>query len=144
MKKFLLTVFILLTHVCVAQVNLVPNPSFEDTVSCPFTAGQVDRAVGWYPSRNTPDYFNECDWINGLTAVPNNFTGYQYAHSGVAYCGYISYLKTTPNYRENFTCNLLAPLTIGTKYFISFYVSHADLNYNLSCNKLGVLWSCYL
>lgn len=63
-----------------AQVNLVPNPSFEDTVSCPNYANQIDKAVGWHASRNTPDYFNGCDWLTSNQSVPNNFRGYQYAH----------------------------------------------------------------
>jgi hypothetical protein len=76
MKKIFIYLLLLFSTVSFGQVNLVPNPSFEDTVACPTTANQVDRAVGWYPSRNSPDYFNGCDWINGLMGVPNNAVGF--------------------------------------------------------------------
>jgi hypothetical protein len=140
MKKLLITVLMLLAHVCVAQVNLVPNPSFEDTVSCPNSGNQVDRAVGWYPSRNSPDYFNGCDWINGLLGVPSNTAGYQYAQTGNAYCGFISFAHNSPNYREIFTCQLVSPLVLGKKYNVSFYVSWAG-KYRMASNKLGILFS---
>lgn len=123
-----------------AQVNLVPNPSFEDTVSCPNATNQVGKAIGWHPSRNSPDYFNACDWINGQLGVPNNTAGYQFARSGDAYCGLIAYMRNDPNYREDFTCALLNPLTIGIKYNVSFYSSWSG-KYRLACNKLGVLFS---
>ncbi|HQV00698.1 MAG: T9SS type A sorting domain-containing protein [Bacteroidia bacterium] len=141
MKKLLLLSLILgLQHIVFAQVNLVPNPSFEDTVACPNSTNQVDRAVGWYPSRNSPDYFNACDWINGLLGVPNNTAGYQHPQSGDAYCGFIAYLRNDPNYRENFTCSLLNSLIIGRKYKVSFYASWSG-KYRLACNKIGALFS---
>ena len=140
MKKLLVTVLMLIAHVCVAQVNLVPNPSFEDTVACPNSTNQVDRAVGWYPSRNSPDYFNGCDWINGLVGVPFNAAGFQYANTGNAYCGFISFAHNGPNYRETFTCELSTTLVIGKKYNVSFYVSWAG-KYRMASNKLGILFS---
>lgn len=127
------------SNVSLAQ-NLVPNPSFEDTVLCPHSTNQVDRAAGWHPSRNSPDYFNECDWINGTLSVPYNFQGYQYAHSGVAYCGIIAFSHNDPNYREDFTCQLISPLTVGKKYDLSFYASWAGL-LRIACNKFGFLLS---
>ena len=32
-----------------AQVNLVPNPSFEDYDTCPDFTSQISRAIGWWP-----------------------------------------------------------------------------------------------
>ncbi len=124
-----------------AQINLVPNPSFEDTMSCPHSANQVDRAVGWYPSRNSPDYFNGCDWASGTQAVPNNFNGFQHAKTGNAYCGFIIYSRNSLNYREDFTCQLLSPLVIGLKYNLSFFISKADKYYLFASNKIGMLLS---
>jgi hypothetical protein len=140
MKKIFIYLLLLFSTVSFGQVNLVPNPSFEDTVACPTTANQVDRAVGWYPSRNSPDYFNGCDWINGLMGVPNNAVGFQYAHSGDAYCGIVAYMHNDPNAREDFTCALLSPLIIGKKYQLSFYTSWSG-KYRMACNKLGMLFS---
>ncbi len=60
--------------------NLVPNPSFEVFTSCPYQAGDIDKANGWTSLCGSPDYFNTCnqyDW-----AVPNNIFGYQLPASG--------------------------------------------------------------
>ncbi|MBS1763611.1 MAG: T9SS type A sorting domain-containing protein [Bacteroidetes bacterium] len=124
------------------QINLVPNPSFEDTVSCPTTANQIDKAVGWHTGRGTPDYFNECDFITGNTSVPSNFMGFQYPFHGNAYAGFIAYGKASPNIREYITCQLIAPLNIGKKYNIRFYVSlSGGLVQRMGSNKTGLLFS---
>jgi hypothetical protein len=58
--------------------NLVPNPSFEDTVYCPNNSGQLTATKFWYsPTAGTSDYFNRCsDQINGLQ-IPYTGLGYQ-------------------------------------------------------------------
>ncbi|HPF90129.1 MAG: hypothetical protein H6592_04535 [Flavobacteriales bacterium] len=65
---------------CEAQ-NLVPNPSFELTDTCPNTCcfNVGDRPLYWNRWDQSPDYFNACaDTINGvdtLVGVPwNGFT----------------------------------------------------------------------
>ena len=63
MKKNLSSIILLLiaSH-CLAQ-NLVPNPSFEDTVHCPVPplgTGLIQDAVGWINLGFTPDYYNPC------------------------------------------------------------------------------------
>lgn len=140
MKKICICFLLLVSTSLFGQFNLVPNPSFEDMVSCPNSTNQVDRAIGWYPSRNSPDYFNQCDSINGILSVPSNFQGYQYSHTGVAYCGFISYTHNGPNYREDFTCQLLDSLVIGKKYSVAFYVSWAG-KLRMASNKMGILFS---
>ena len=43
------------------QVNLVPNPSFEEYSLCPDKESQIERVDGWFsPSNGTPDYYNYC------------------------------------------------------------------------------------
>jgi hypothetical protein len=120
-----------------AQINLVPNGSFEDTVSCPTSANQIDKAVGWHASGGSPDYFNECDFVSGTTAIPSNFTGYQYAFDGGAYAGFIANNNSAINSREYITCHLISPLTIGVTYFVSFELSlSGNLVFTLACNKM--------
>ncbi len=128
---------------CNAQINLVPNPSFEDTIACPHYGSQLDKAIGWHTSSSTPDYFHICDWINGNASVPKNFRGFQYPKSGNAYAGFIAYSNASAdtNITEAFTCQLLAPLVVGKKYNISFYLSCGDLFYRLASNKTGVFFS---
>lgn len=95
------------------QINLVPNPSFEDTVECPHFASEIYKAAGWHTSKYTPDYFHQCDWLNGYSSVPGNFRGYQFAEDGDAYAGIATYSRNAPNFTETFTCQLLSTLIIG-------------------------------
>ena len=109
--------------------NLVPNPSFEDTVSCPFSSGEMVKATGWTSFCGTPDYFNSCnqfDW-----GVPNNIFGYQQAATGDAYAGFATYSSDSPDSREFPVCIFSVPLNIGTKYYVSFKVA-------LSLNSLSL------
>ncbi len=122
--------------VCSGQ-NLIPNPSFEDTVACPTWWSQLYNAEHWLnPTTNgggglsgTPDYFNSC--AGGVIGVPNNFAGYQQAHSGNAYAGIfliedpgdsLNYL----NYREYLEIIFSSWLQQGVCYHFEMYVSLAD------------------
>jgi len=126
----------------VAQVNLVPNPSFEDTVNCPYQAGDIDKAIGWFSMCGSPDYFNVCnlyDW-----GTPYNIAGYQQPASGNAYLGFATYSSAFTNAREFPASMLLNPLIIGTKYYLSFKVVLAINNYmqlNIATNKIGAMFT---
>ncbi|MBK7964752.1 MAG: T9SS type A sorting domain-containing protein [Bacteroidetes bacterium] len=124
-----------------AQLNLVPNSSFEDTVYCPFSLRQIDACEHWLNFGNSPDYFNACS--NPAFAVPNSQFGYQYAHSGNAYAGAIFYRRPNtpvgPNYREYIGVKLLSKLVIGQKYYVSFFVVNGGLlNDAIANNKIGL------
>lgn len=123
-----------------AQINLVPNPSFEDTVYCPFGLNQLDAAVGWTSFRNTPDYYSACHPI--YPNVPNAVFGYQQANSGSAYIGLSTYYKRNSaaggNYREYAGINLINPLQIGLRYFVSFYAVLAESYTGFASNNLGL------
>ncbi len=128
-KNYLLVLFtfFLCSSLCRAQTNLVPNPSFEDTVSCP-TDGDIIRAKFWAnPTTYSPDYFNQCVVATGpgdSFSVPNNWYGIQTARTGRAYGGFI--LHAIGDNREYIQANLLSSLTAGEKYNVSFYVAVAD------------------
>ena len=77
--------FILITLQSVGQVNLVPNPSFEDYTQCPTGFDQIDRATGWSSYAASPDYFNSCANSSGAVGVPSNTWGYQNAKDGNGY-----------------------------------------------------------
>ena len=141
MKKLILLILTFAYNLCNAQSNLVPNPSFEDTIECPHYANQLDKAVGWHVSKGSPDYFNDCAFIADNCSVPYNFLGYQYAHSGSAYCGFIAAYLNGGNEREYFTCQLINPLITGVKYRVSYYLSLANSCVNLASNKMGLLFS---
>ena len=116
------------TGSCFGQ-NLVPNPSFEDVISC-------NQPVEWdnYISYS-PDYFNSCDG-----QIPANAFGYQQPYSGVAYMGLFTQASHTINeYREIIGAKLNDSLLIGQKYYVNMKVS---LSACVSCatNNLGFLF----
>ncbi|MCC7301696.1 MAG: gliding motility-associated C-terminal domain-containing protein [Bacteroidia bacterium] len=109
-----------------AQSNLVPNWSFEDTVACPTSVGQLNNTTFWFSATNgTPDYYNECATLISNASVPQNGFGYQYAKTGVAYTGVLTY-QAGVNSREYIEAKLIDSLRQGKKYCVSFYVSLAS------------------
>ena len=109
---------------CVAQQNLVPNPSFEIHDSCPDNLTFIKYASPWFaPSDGTSDYFNECD----INMAPLNQIGYQYARTGNAYAGllYLN-LGSYDTYFEYISVKLLQTLKKSKKYTIKLFVSSAD------------------
>ncbi len=118
--------------------NLVPNPSFEDTVSCPLFGGieQVSQSLGWSAYRETPDYHHKCDI---------GATDYQTPADGDAYCALISINRGalgSNNYKEIIGRNLSSPLVVGVKYHVSLKVSLWDFS-DCAINNIGVLFTMF-
>jgi gliding motility-associated-like protein len=110
-----------------AQVNLVPNPGFDEFDNCPVTGGNLMGYVkDWYTAKPTPDYYNQC--ATGDVGAPNNFYGFQFPKSGVAYMGAGTYSAnnhiSVP--LEMFQVRLKEKLMAGKKYCVSFFVSPAE------------------
>ena len=133
---------------CEAQ-NLVPNPSFEVTDTCPYTAAfnVGDRPLFWNRWDQSPDYFHACAGDLGgadtLVDVPWNGFTWQYAHDGDAYVGMTCF---EPNdFREHVGAPLLESLVVGQTYNVSFWVNLAtEGNYwetRWACNNQGVLFT---
>jgi len=143
MKKlyflFLIFIFSFSLLNCSAQ-NLVPNPSFEDTVSCPNDIMETYKAKYWVINVNSADYFNSCAGTSNEVSVPKNSFGYQIPATGKAYCGEYFYVKSTMgDVREYLGARLLSPLIPNQKYYGSFKVSWADGL--CATNKLGILFT---
>lgn len=147
--KMILKYFFLFVIACVAKQsialaqNLVPNPSFEDTVACPNALSQIDRAIGWNSYKESPDYFNACSSPSAIpsVSVPYNQWGYQYARTGNAYAGLITYVTPGTNLREYIGIQLSQSLVIGQTYYGSFYVNRpvSHIPYiNIATNKIGM------
>jgi hypothetical protein len=129
MKHFLLILLLSSSTILVGQ-NLVPNPSFESNTNCPSILSFIHYATGWTRyNAETPDYYNACSTGN-FAGVPNNYGGYQQASTGNAYAGIATYYVSIPNYRDIIGRDLTAPLSIGTKYYLSMQV-------NLSIDSFG-------
>jgi hypothetical protein len=142
MKFHLTIIFLLITSFLFAQQNLVPNPSFEEYTTCP--NDYMMLPTDWYTCSGTPDYFNACDTTN-FAGVPLNWAGYQQAVDGSAYCGFCSFAFTEPPpncYKEYLGCQLVNPLIIGQKYFVSFKVSSSGgFGNGIATNNIGLLFS---
>lgn len=139
-------------HQKVQAQNLVDNWSFEDTTICPPGLGQIQSASGWVSNSGSPDYFNECNQGIGTgplnVNVPLNVLDFQYAKSGVAYSGLLTYSTIVPNVREYMGTQLNQTLQIGQRYFVSFYVSRAvnhtpNFRIDVANNKIGVQFTTY-
>lgn len=129
-----------------AQVNLVPNPSFEEYTDCPESLswiGSVKVPYPWsYNNYGTPDYFNSCNL--GDLGVPQNVRGFQDAYSGSAYAGIFVYGEFGINdkkLREFLSVELAEPLKKGNTYRVEFYVSPADYEGFVGINKMQALLS---
>ena len=120
-----------------AQVNLVPNPSFEDSIACPTMFGDINLANYWSSYNASPDYLHSCN-VNGI-GVPSNIAGFQYAYNGNAYAQIITFdSQSSWIYRELIGVQLVSPILAGVKYYISFYYSRAYSYYwTGSTNNLG-------
>jgi len=127
---------ILLIFICInsqAQ-NLVPNWSFEDTISTPCTTYTFSALDSWVlPTQGSTDYYHENCNVFG---VPSNVSGYQTAKTGKAYVGLVTYYETS-SYREYIKAQLTQPLVAGVKYQWSFWVSRADKK-DYASNNLGI------
>lgn len=126
MKKFFLVTTVAFTLTVAQGQNLVPNPSFENLVSCPTSFGELSVAVSWgSPTWGTPDYFHVCNGSGNFVGIPIHYLGTQYARTGNAYAGF-SAIEIGYNYREYIQAQLPNPLQTGIKYYVKFYVSLAD------------------
>lgn len=124
-----------------AQFNLVPNPSFEDVISCPNGLGQIYLAAPWTNYRFSPDIYCECS-PSGV-GVPQNNLGYQFPISGNCMAGVVTFRKQAspagPNAREYIGIELYQPLTIGNEYFFSSYINcSGGPSVIVGANKFGM------
>jgi len=127
MKRIFFIIILILTLKLGAQVNLVPNPSFENYSVCPNSVGEVDKAFPWYSATgSSPDYFNICNTT--AVGVPNHAGGFQYARTGNAYAGLNAYVSTVTNGRDYIQVSLDSTLQAGKEYCVSFYVNLANVS----------------
>jgi gliding motility-associated-like protein len=117
-----------------AQVNLVPNPGFDEFDDCPTADANLAGYVrDWYIAKNSPDYFNSC---SATHSTPINSCGNQIPRSGGAYMGAGIYsANNTINVPlEMFQVKLKERLKPEKKYCVSFFVSPVEATgYFLDC-----------
>jgi len=127
-----------------AQMNLVPNPSFEIHDTCPDNIFQIHRATGWKSANGSPDYHHVCaNWWT--VSVPFNFRGFQPTISDFdsAYAG-IYVHKTQHPSREILSIDLSQELIIGRRYYASLIMAATYLSpTSCHCNKMGIRFISY-
>jgi len=120
-----------------AQVNLVPNPSFEGYSLCPISVDQTDRLVGWEKYGESPDFFSSCN-SSTFVGVPVNTYAFQ---DSIGPCNhnYIGLAVGTNSFpvKEFIGCKLTDSLQKNIKYFFSVKINLADAS-NFGCDKLGI------
>ena len=142
MKLIIALLFVISINLT-AQTNLVSNPSFEDTVRCPYSlAGLLlpsSACKYWYdPDSSTSDYFNSCSQQINDCSIPNNLAGWQYARTGNAYAGFVTNNYTLfVNYREYIQTRLDSTLIENHKYCVEFYISLSNIS-NLATDNIGM------
>lgn len=121
-----------------AQVNLVPNPSFEYYTQCPYNTNQLYFSPPWYSCSTSPDYFNSCAEFT-FVGIPQNCGGIQNAHTGDAYAGFSPY-DAWFDTREMISVKLLDTLEAGKSYRVEFFISPAS-KFRYANNNFGVFFS---
>src|SRR3972149_652194 len=98
--------------------NLIPNPGFENFISCPKELGKKHPVFeNWFhPTSNPVDYFNRCSKNLGVT---ENIMGSQEPKSGDAYIGLTLYHQ---DYRSYAQVELTQSLVAGMKYTVEFSI----------------------
>jgi hypothetical protein len=143
--KFLLVIILALPmQVFYAQINLVPNHSFEEHIDCPNSSGQIDFSLGWY-GINTVEYYHECAQPYGVNVPYSNGVNFQFAKSGVAYSGFGPFFLS-PNlsfpdiYREWIGIKLMTQLKPQVTYCASFNIVMHNFT-NVAISNFGILLS---
>ncbi|MGQ0829262.1 MAG: gliding motility-associated C-terminal domain-containing protein [Bacteroidota bacterium] len=143
-KYLLFIISCLISHISYSQTNLVPNPSFEDTISCPNNYSQIYLAPPWNtPTLGTPDYYNSCSAIN-CCSVPVNWGGSENPRTGKAYAGFYTFSinpMVSNSIREYIQVRLDSVLKQDEKYCIAFYVSLAENTSDYAVNNIGAYFS---
>ncbi|MEO7087773.1 MAG: T9SS type A sorting domain-containing protein [Bacteroidia bacterium] len=90
-------------------------------------------------------YTSHCSGLGYNVGVPSNDIGHQYAHTGVSYAGFYTYIDSlyqpsTYNFRNYIQDSLINPLISGTRYYVTFYVSLGD-TFKYACNNMGAYFS---
>ncbi|WP_276134995.1 T9SS type A sorting domain-containing protein [Polluticoccus soli] len=141
--KYLLPLLLVFCCLSSNAQNIVPNGDFEYYTPCPNTLGQVNNCTGWRQyTGGTSDYYNTCATTTTYVGIPANLLGFQYAASGNAYTGVITYtynnLTGPANYKE-YIATSISPLQAGKHYEASMSVSLADTA-GWASNDLGMFF----
>lgn len=104
------------------DLSLIPNPSFEDTLCCPFEESMLSCAESWVQaSDGTSDLYNFCDFseLPFVGAVPPETP---LPGGGDGFVGLYNFLA---GYREYVGTCTTGPLLAGTTYSLNIHTAYA-------------------
>jgi Mg-chelatase subunit ChlD len=142
-----------------AQVNLVPNPSFEADNRAPVItqfnwnhygdwrtdsinknpSNKLVLAANWFqPTGGTPDILNsdKSHLLGFKTKTARTGTGRMAIITGICKNGLMSWLLYRDTYSEYIECKLNQPLVAGKLYCVRYYVA-LDRKSNFASNHFG-------
>lgn len=135
---------IALAGMAMAQPNLVPNPSFEDTVDCEASL-QCDllRAAGWYnPNTATPDVY-DCDLSRSCGQPMDSASlgiqakGFQSSYDGLRHAGGFQWYGPGSSYtRDYLMTELTESLLAGAAYEVGLYYSRGE-GYSFAVDRIN-------
>lgn len=135
---------------CNAQLNLVPNPSFEDYDNCePWGLGgeQICTAEPWFQPFNysvqncggSTELYHSC-----TNVIPNNFGGYQFPASGNGMAGGTSVRMSATgisnDWREYLEIKLITSLNNSRHYCVNWSTNLANIS-RYASNRVGAYFS---
>ncbi len=149
-KLVLYIVFLIISLFTFGQQNLVPNSDFEEYNWCPSTTNgfYINACKNWTsPTLATPDYFNACSTEFDVTlqtykfSIPQNYYGYQLAHSGTAYGAFVFSQNEvgSQTYSEYIHIKLIEPLKAGKFYETRYFVHNPKTQYCV--NSIAALFT---
>ncbi|MCB9173393.1 MAG: T9SS type A sorting domain-containing protein [Flavobacteriales bacterium] len=146
MKKVLLFIVYIFLFVLNSktQVNLVPNPSFEQLSQCPTFLSQLEYATPWFQpytdsngvQQSSTDLFSSC--CAGFCGLINS-SGTQLPRTGNTYAGAYYYINIGTA-REFIEVKLNNSLSVNKSYCVNFYVNLRDKS-RYATSNFGVYFS---
>lgn len=158
-RCFLFSLFSFFSAAISAQVNLVPNPSFEADNRAPVITtfnwnhygdwrkdslyshpgNEIYLADHWFqPTGGTPDILNSdrSNLLGFKTKTARTGTGRMGLITGICKNGLVSWMLYQNTYSEYIECRLNQPLVAGKLYCVRYYVA-LDRKSNFASNRFG-------
>jgi Outer membrane protein and related peptidoglycan-associated (lipo)proteins len=142
-KQYYLFAICILYFVNVSAQNLVPNPSFEESVNF-----DTSKYSGWHKAQktDTPDYFN-LSYDKPCNNIFDKFIGGVKPHTGNGFAGIFCYRvypnNGTRNIREFIETPLISKLEKDSLYKIQISLS-LDEESNVAIKNFGIFFSSSL
>ena len=124
----------------VSAQNLIPNPSFEEYITCPDGNFQLCSSWSSPTEFGSPDFYHSCS-LTGASIPYQGLFGFQYPENGEGMVGIYIFKnehmsQSVSNLREYIQCQINTALEANTCYLFSMYVNLSNISY-YSSNNIG-------